>query len=85
MMMVISFGSQKGWSLSQWNAGSPYLQSEGLDRALLLRLPNPAPPGHKPGDIVVATGAIYGTKDAGRQWYLHLRKVMAGLGVVESV
>jgi hypothetical protein len=85
MMMVIAFGSQTSWSLSQWDADSAYLQSEGLDRALLLRMPDPAPPGHQPGDIVVATGAIYGTKDAGRQWYLHLKKTMAELGVAECV
>ena len=85
MMMVLAFGSRKGWSLSQWDADSAYLQSEGLDKALLLRMPNPAPPGHQPGDIVVATGAIYGTKDAGRKWYLHLKKVMASFGMIESV
>ena len=83
MMLVIAFGSSKGWGLSQWDADSAYLQSEGLDRALLLRLPNPAPPGHQPGDIVVATGAIYGTKDAGRKWYLHLKKTLESFGIIE--
>ncbi len=67
MMLVIAVGSREGWNLSKWDADSAYLQSEGLDRALLLCMPNPAPPGHKPGDIVVATGAIYGTQDAGRK------------------
>ena len=83
MMLAIAFGSSSGWGLSQWDADSAYLQSEGLDRALLLRLPNPAPPGHQPGDIVVATGAIYGTKDAGRKWYLHLKKMLDSFGIVE--
>ena len=73
MMLVFAHGSQKGWSLGQFGAVCAYLQSEGLGRSLLLRLPNPAPPGKSPGEVVVATGAIYGTKHAGRKWYFHLK------------
>eukprot|EP00959_Pyramimonas_sp_CCMP1952_P462663 9483629-Pyramimonas_sp.AAC.1 len=32
----------------------------------------------------MATGAIYGTRDAGRQWYLHARKIFKGHGLFES-
>ena len=85
MMLVVAFGSQQGWSLQQFDAENAYLQSEGLDRSLLLRLPTDAPPPGRPaGEIRVATGAIYGTKDAGRKWYLHLKKVLASAGIVES-
>ena len=76
MMLVIAFGSQLDWSLYQLDVDSAYLQSEGLGSALLLRMPKPAPQGHKPGDIMVATGTIYGTKDAGRKKYLHLRRIL---------
>ena len=32
----------------------------------------------------MAAGAIYGTRDAGRQWYLYARKVLAAAGLQES-
>eukprot|EP00959_Pyramimonas_sp_CCMP1952_P086684 1812941-Pyramimonas_sp.AAC.1 len=32
----------------------------------------------------MATGAIYGARDAGRQWYLYAQKVFADHGLVES-
>ena len=47
-------------------------------------MPNPAPPGKTPGEVVAATGAIYGTKDAGRKWYFHLKNTLKKYGVVES-
>ena len=31
------------------------------------------PPGCEPGEVRVAGGSIYGTRDAGRSWYQHLR------------
>ena len=45
---------------------------------------NPAPPGTIPCEVVAATGAIYGVKDAGRTWYFHPKKVLAEHGIVES-
>ena len=32
----------------------------------------------------MANGAIYGTKDAGRHWYLYLRSVLLAHGMTES-
>ena len=84
MMMVFLFGSQKHWSLGQYDAECAYLQSEGLGRSLLLRMPDPAPPTKYAGEVVAATGAIYGTKDAGRKWYFHLKATLAKHGIYES-
>eukprot|EP00959_Pyramimonas_sp_CCMP1952_P325331 6809547-Pyramimonas_sp.AAC.1 len=42
------------------------------------------PPGAQPGEIVMATGVIYGARDAGRQWYLYAQEVFAEHGLVES-
>ena len=68
-----------------FDAQSAYLQSDGIERLLLLRMPhkNP-PPGTKPGQVFVATGSIYGTRDAGRAWYEHSKKVLEAAGFVES-
>ena len=53
------------------------MQAEGLDRLLLLRMPaQRPPPGTLPSQILRANSAIYGTKDAGRSWYLPLKKVL---------
>eukprot|EP00959_Pyramimonas_sp_CCMP1952_P155025 3243477-Pyramimonas_sp.AAC.1 len=62
-----------------------HLQSGNIERQLPPRMPakNP-PPGAQPGEIAMATGAIYGTHDAGRQWYLYAQKVFAEHGLVES-
>eukprot|EP00959_Pyramimonas_sp_CCMP1952_P471198 9498023-Pyramimonas_sp.AAC.1 len=42
------------------------------------------PPGTQPGAIAMATGAIYGTRDARRQRHLYAQKVFAEHGLVES-
>ena len=65
--MTLSAASPSGWDYSVFDAQSAYLQSDGIKRLLLLRMPhkNP-PPGTKPGQVFVATGSIHGTRDAGR-------------------
>ena len=75
--ITMAFASQKGWCLEGYDAASAYLQAEGLDRFLLLRMPAQGPPpGTLPSQILRASSAIYGTRDAGRSWYLHLKKVL---------
>ena len=83
--MTLSAAAQSGWDYSVFDAQSAYLQSDGIKRLLLLRMPhkNP-PPGTKPGQVFVATGSIYGTRDAGRAWYEHSKKVLEAAGFVES-
>ena len=60
--------AQDGWDYNVFDAQPAYLQSDGIESLLLFRMPhkNP-PPGTKPGQVFVATGPIYGTRDAGRQ------------------
>ena len=67
--MTLSAAAQSGWDYSVFDAQSAYLQSDGIEGLLLLRMPqkNP-PPGTKPGQVFVATGSIYGMRDAGRAW-----------------
>ena len=66
LFLTLAAAAQKGFSLVSYDAESAYLQAEGINRLLLLRLPlvNP-PPGCRPGQIVRAAGSIYGTRDAG--------------------
>ena len=57
--MTLSAAAQSGWDHSVFDAQSAYLQSDGIERQLLLRMlhKNP-PPGTKPGQVFVATGSI---------------------------
>ena len=77
-------GSQQGWTLGQFGTRCAYVQVEGLGRSLLLRMPDPAPPRTIPGEVVAATGAIYGTKNAGRKWYFHLKNCLAKHDIMNS-
>ena len=83
--LTLAFGSQKGWKVTSFDAQSAYLQSDGISRLLLIRMPwqNP-PPGTQPGQVLVATGSIYGTCDAGRGWYLYSKEVFKSEGCLES-
>ena len=85
LMLTLIHAAQPGWSASQYDADCAYLQSAGIDRTLVLRMPRKQPPpGQEPGALAIATGAIYGTKDAGRHWYMHLRKHLQQAGFFES-
>ena len=83
--LTLAFGSQKGWKITSFDARPAYLQPEGITRLLLIRMPwqNP-PPGTQPGQVLAATGSIYGTCDAGRGWYLHSKDVFKSKGCLES-
>ena len=55
--MTLSAAAQSGWDYSVFDAQSAYLQSDGIERLLLLRMPHKNPPlGTKPGQVFVATG-----------------------------
>ena len=68
-----------------FDAQSACLQSDGIRRLFLLRMPhkNP-PPGKKPGQMFVETVAFSGTRNAGRAWYEHSKKVLEAACFVES-
>ena len=82
--MVLLHGTQKGWIIAQYDVECAYLQAEVLGRSLLLRMPVVSPPGKAPGEVVAATGSIYGTKGAPRKWYFHLRDTLGKIGIKES-
>ena len=67
LFLTLAAAAQKGFPLVSYDAESAYLQAEGINRLLLLRLPlvNP-PPGCRQGQIVQAAGSIYGTRNTGR-------------------
>ena len=86
-MLTLTAACQAGWEIDGYDAQTAFLQPEGIERCLILRLPSgdQAPPGmDKHGHLVRACGSIYGTKDAGRAFYLHVRKTLRTLQFRES-
>ena len=89
LMIKAMHGAQTGWSLDGYDAACAYLQpgqhGKVISRTLLLKMPKQhPPPGTQPSEIMQAHGAIYGTKDAGREWYLYLRRHLEAEGFLES-
>jgi hypothetical protein len=82
--LICAVAVLKKWAITAADASTAYLQSSGINRLLLLRAPRPPPPGLEPGQLMRAKGSIYGTKDAGRSWWLLLRSTLISLGWVES-
>ena len=76
--LVLSCAAQEHWSCGSADAASAYLQAGGIERLLLLMMPKrQPPPGCEPGEVRVARGSIYGTRDASRSWYQHFRDRLA--------
>ena len=82
--LICSISALKKWLLRSADASTAYLQAKGIERLLVLRVPNPPPPGLHRGQLMRARGSIYGTKDAGRAWWLYLRTHLLELGWAES-
>ena len=75
--IVIGAADQEHWDICSMDAASAYLQPGGIERLLLLMMPKEkSPPGSLPGEVKVARGNIYSTRDAGRSWYVHFKKTV---------
>ena len=82
--LLCSYVSTMQWLMRKADASNAYLQAGGIDRILVLRAPYPAPPGIGHGDLLRAKGSIYGTRDAGRAFWLHLLAILKTAGWRES-
>ena len=82
--LTLAFGAHPGWTLCSADASCAFLQSKGIERWLLLRMPrNHPPPGTLSEQVLLAMGSIYGTRDAPRAWYKHLRETLLAEAFVE--
>ena len=79
VFLFLSFTAQEHWSCGSADAASAYLQARrGTERLPLLMMPKrQPPPGCEPGEVRVARGSTYGTRDSRRSWYQHLRDRLA--------
>ena len=55
-----------------------------MDRIMLLQAPDGGIPGYPDQEYMIARVPIYGTRDAGRQFWKRLRKVMIDAGFREN-
>ena len=82
--VLCSIASSFGWKITKADASNAYLQAGGIERVLILRPPAPLPPGVDQLDLLRAKGSIYGTRDAGRAFWLYLRAILVAAGWRES-
>ena len=82
--VLCSIASSFGWKITKADASNAYLQAGGIERVLILRPPAPLPPGVDQLDLLRAKGSIYGTRDAGRAFWLYLRAIVVAAGWRES-
>ena len=78
--IVCSKCASRKWRLRLLDAHNAFLQSGELERLLILTPPYPLPPDVEKGSIFIAKGFLYGTRDAGRGWWLELKSVMIETG-----
>lgn len=71
--LLRSFTASARWAIRRAGASNAYLLAGGTERMLVLRPQAPLPPGVQRGDLIMAKGSIYATRDAGRVFWLHLR------------
>eukprot|EP00971_Amphidinium_carterae_P145362 2880475-Amphidinium_carterae.1 len=83
--IICHIASTRQWVLRSADASSAFLQTAGrLGRLLLLRIPDPPPPGLSKEFLMRARGSIYGTRDAPRAWWLYLKQILVELGWVAN-
>ena len=71
--ITVAVASEKGWLLRHLDVKQAFIQAN-LDEAVYTRLPTGC--GHMSGEVVLLQRAVYGLRQAGRQWSLRLSRVL---------
>ena len=80
--LVFSWCASNKVKIKSADVSSAYLQGKQNDRVILYRIPKGGIPeeGVEEGAVLAARVPIYGTKDAGRGWWLQLKEVVIECG-----
>ena len=80
--LVFSWCASNKVHVKSADISSAYLQGKQNDRVILYRIPKGGIPeeGVQEGDVIAARVPIYGTKDAGRGFWLRLKEVVTDKG-----
>ena len=71
--IAVAVANEKGWLLRHLDVNQAFIQAH-LDEAVYMRLP--AGCGDISGEVVLLQRAVYGLRQAGRQWSLRLSRVL---------
>ena len=71
--IAVAVANEKGWLLRHLDVKQAFIQAH-LDEAVYMRLP--AGCGDTSGEVVLLQRAVYGLRQAGRQWSLRLSRVL---------
>ena len=71
--IAVAVANEKGWLLRHLDVKQASIQAN-LDGAVYMRLPTGC--GHMSGEVVLLQRAVYGLRQAGRQWSLRLSRVL---------
>ena len=71
--IAVAVANEKGWLLRHLDVKQAFIQAN-LDEAVYMRLPTGC--GHMSGEVVLLQRAVYGLRQAGRQWSLRLSRVL---------
>ena len=82
--LVCSVAASKHWKLFAGDAPNAYLQGDPLQRLLVLRPPHPLPDENLQGKLLIAKSGIYGTRDAGRGFWLKLQRQIHAAGWITN-
>ena len=82
--LIASFAASNKVAICFGDMENAYFKGVLLTRKLLLRLPRGELPGVPEGSRLEAHVPIYGTRDAGRDFWQRLRQVLIATGMVEN-
>ena len=82
--LVCSVAASMHWKLFAGDAPNAYLQGDPLQRLLVLRPPHPLPDESLQGKLLIAKSGIYGTRDAGRGFWLKLQRQIHAAGWITN-
>ncbi|PLW50849.1 hypothetical protein PCASD_01135 [Puccinia coronata f. sp. avenae] len=82
LRLLLSISVQKGFTTHSFDVSSAYLYSP-IKEEVYVKPPSKLRPSLK-GKVLRLHKALYGTKQAGRCWWLHFKKILSGLNFSAS-
>ena len=84
--LILAFAAGTTARIRSADISNAYSQGKPLDRVLLFKPPKGGLPGEDPSDdpVLLAHVPVYGTKDAGRGFWMRFREVMLSAGWKEN-
>ena len=81
LRLIATFAASKKWTIETTDIKSAFLQGSRLERKVYIKPPKEAKVTNKLWEL---TKALYGLKDASRQWFFKVREKLTKLGCVQS-